>query len=101
MKPAADTVERRDRIIASLLRHGTWLASALIAIGMALAAFAPPPIALDSPGLVRAGVATFILLPIARVGLMLTIFLRERDYVYALIAALVLAIVATGVVIEI
>ncbi|MDM4501851.1 DUF1634 domain-containing protein [Klebsiella oxytoca] len=42
----------------------------------------------------------FILLPVARVALMLTIFLRERDYAYVVIAALVLAIIAAGVTIE-
>ena len=53
---------------------------------------------LDGYGLVNAGVAMFILLPIARVMVMLIIFLRERDHVYALIATLVLAIIATGMV---
>jgi uncharacterized membrane protein len=50
---------------------------------------------------VKAGVAVFILLPVARVALMLTLFLRERDYAYTVIAALVLAIIAAGVIVEI
>jgi uncharacterized membrane protein len=49
-------------------------------------------------GLVKVGVALFILLPVARVALMLAIFLRERDYAYTAISALVLLIIAAGVV---
>lgn len=48
----------------------------------------------------KAGVAVFIFLPVARVALMLAIFLRERDYVYTVTAALVLAIIAAGVLVE-
>jgi uncharacterized membrane protein len=95
----------RERLIANLLRYGTWIACALIAIGMAAGALQPLgyslPFGLYAPGLVRTGVALFIALPVARVALMLITFLRERDTVYALIAALVLAIIAAGILIEI
>lgn len=88
MKPATDNDERRERMIAALLWYGTWLASALIAVGMVL----------DGYDIVKAGVALFICLPIARVALMLVTFLRERDYAYVAISALVLAIIGAGVV---
>ncbi|HBO2075850.1 TPA: DUF1634 domain-containing protein [Pseudomonas aeruginosa] len=105
MKPAADNFERRDQIIAGLLWYGTWFATALIAAGVLLTAVEPFPVSLALPlsgyDTVKAGVAVFILLPVARVALMLAIFLRERDYAYTVIAALVLAIIATGVLIEI
>jgi uncharacterized membrane protein len=42
-------------------------------------------------------VALFILLPVARVALMLATFLHERDYAYTAISALVLVIIATGI----
>jgi len=94
--------ERRDRLIAGLLRYGTWAASAVIAAGMILEIFGRHAAALV-PGagghaLVQAGVALFIFLPIARVALMLAIFLRERDYAYGAISALVLAAIMTGIV---
>jgi len=99
--PAADQ-ERRDRIIASLLWYGTWLASAVIAAGMIMEALGRHIAALvpDAGGhtLVRAGVVLFILLPIARVALMVAIFLRERDYAYGAISALVLAVILAGIV---
>jgi uncharacterized membrane protein len=102
MTRAADNPGRRDRIIAALLWYGTWIASALIAAGMAFEFARPGEAGLPGPGfglgLVKAGVALFILLPVARVGVMLAIFLRERDYAYAVISALVLLIIAAGIV---
>lgn len=88
MKPATDNYERREQMIATLLWYGTWLASAVVGVGMILGAY----------DIVKAGVALFICLPIARVALMLVIFLREQDYAYVAISALVLAIVGAGVV---
>ncbi|MDE2344146.1 MAG: DUF1634 domain-containing protein [Betaproteobacteria bacterium] len=105
MKPAADPFVRREQNIAALLWYGTWFASALIAAGILLTALGPlpgsPAFSLSGHDLVKAGVAVFIFLPIARVGLMLAIFARERDYVYSAIAALVLVIIASGVILEI
>jgi uncharacterized membrane protein len=92
MSPAPEISVRLNEIVAALLRYGTWCASVLIACGMILEARH-----LAAGPLVRAGVALFILLPVARLALMLAIFLRERDYVYALISALVLSIIAAGV----
>jgi uncharacterized membrane protein len=99
-RSTADRFLRHEQIIAALLWYGTWFASALIATGVLLMAVKSLP---ASPGLtgyevVKAGVAVFILLPVARVALMLAIFLRESDYAYTLIAALVLAIIAAGVI---
>ncbi|MCW0211596.1 MAG: DUF1634 domain-containing protein [Achromobacter sp.] len=92
----ADGQARRDRGIAALLWYGTWAASACIALGMAVD-FLLPQAGLAGYRLVQAGVALFILLPVARVALMLAIFLRERDYAYTAISALVLLIIAAGV----
>lgn len=88
MKPTTGNYERREQMIAGLLWYGTWLATAVIAAGMALGRY----------DIVKAGVALFICLPIARVALMLVIFLRERDLAYVAISALVLAIIGAGVV---
>lgn len=105
MKSAEDHYARREQKIAALLWYGTWLASALIAVGMLLTAIGPlqvsPALPLSGHDMAKAGVAVFIFLPIARVALMLAIFLRERDYVYTAIATLVLIIIATGVILEV
>jgi amino acid transporter len=105
MRAAHDNHDRRAGLIAALLWYGTWIASASIAAGMALAIF--PHTAhrflhvASSEGIVRVGIALFIVLPIARVALMLGMFLRDRDHVYAAISALVLAIITAGIVIGI
>jgi uncharacterized membrane protein len=54
--------------------------------------------ALDTnyPVSVKVGVALFIVLLAARVALMLLMFLRERNYAFSLISALVLTIIAAG-----
>jgi hypothetical protein len=94
--------ERRDQIIAALLWYGTWCACALIAIGMLLGmrehSVDSMGFGLSGRSLVTAGVALFILLPVGRVALMLAVFLYERDYLYAIISAIVLLIIAAGVV---
>jgi uncharacterized membrane protein len=49
--------------------------------------------------IVTLGIGLFILLPVLRVFLMLLVFLRDRDYRFSAIAALVLAILALGLLI--
>jgi uncharacterized membrane protein len=83
-----------EHLLAVFLRYGTWIACAMTGAGMALS---------TSPGAVgtrtlTAGVALFILLPVLRLLLMFVVFARQRNYRYAVIAAAVLAIVATGAV---
>jgi len=80
----ADALDRR---LALLLGAGTWLASAVIAAGLAV----------PSRPLVNAGVGLFIALPILRVALLLVEFLRRRDYRIALISASVLAVILLGI----
>jgi len=46
--------------------------------------------------IVTTGIVLFILLPVLRLMLMFGVFLRERDYRFSAIAALVLLIVAAG-----
>jgi uncharacterized membrane protein len=82
---AAATLHRR---VAIVLRGGTWLASAVVCIGLVLPSGAP---------VVMTGIALFIALPIVRVIVMLVEFLRRRDYRIAVIAALVLHIIVLGI----
>jgi uncharacterized membrane protein len=77
---------RLERLLAVVLNTGTWLASGVIAGGLALA---------RTP-VVTAGIAMLILLPVLRVVLMLIVFVRERDYRFAAIAGLVLTIIVLG-----
>lgn len=101
MKSGAAGHPRLERILAVVLRYGTGLASGVIALGLALAAAGWPAgsnrlAVLSGIDVVSAGIALFILLPVLRVALMLAVFLFERDYRYAAIAALVLTIISLG-----
>ena len=91
---------RKEQAIAGLLHYGVWLASGLILAGL-LASWLPIPsqvtlMSLSAGGLVKGGVALFILLPVSRVAFMLFLFARERDAACVVISALVLAIVGIG-----
>ena len=99
-KPSSK-ISRLERRLAKLLHYGTWLASSITAVGLLLAplekelgtghGFLPPHLRV-----VTLGIALFILLPVLRVTTMLAVFLRERDYLFSLITALVLAIILAG-----
>ncbi len=84
------------RAIALLLSWGSTLSTLLIATGIALTLWPLVPLPFSGTDIVRAGILVLILLPVARVALMLIGFIRQRDRLYALIAALVLAIIAAG-----
>ncbi|HET6607675.1 MAG TPA: DUF1634 domain-containing protein [Rhodopila sp.] len=74
------------------LTVGTWLASAIIAAGLALTLAGQ-----EGAALVTAGVAVFISLPVMRVLLMLGAFIRARDVPFVTAATLVLAIIAVSI----
>src|SRR3546814_20927614 len=88
------------RCLALVLRCGSWLASGGVALGPALvrAGWCGPVhrAGLSCIDIITAGIVLLILLPAFRVALMLIAFLRDRDYRFAVIAALVLIIIFAG-----
>jgi uncharacterized membrane protein len=82
-----------EELLARVLRYGTWLASAAIGLGFALALMDSNP----HMRIATVGIVLFILLPVLRVLLMLLFFIRDRDFRFAALAALVLAIILTGI----
>lgn len=93
---------RLETFVAALLRYGTWLASTAIGLGLALASMGlrlrmRNPAILPNIQIAKLGIALFILLPMFRVSLMLFVFLRERDFRFASIAGLVIAIILLGI----
>ena len=91
---------RLERLLAGVLRRGTWLATCVIALGLALSLIGRPgstlAVTMTSARMVILGIALFILLPVFRVLLMLIVFVREGDYRFGAIATLVLAIIILG-----
>ena len=93
--------ERLEGMLARLLNYGTWFSSAVIALGLALVLVegylgASALGGLSGTTIVTAGIALLIMLPVLRLTLMLVVFLRERDYVFGIITAAVLTIIAFG-----
>jgi uncharacterized membrane protein len=87
---------RIESLLAGVLNVGTWLASIVIAAGLLLSLFYQRKPFPTGAQIVTAGIGLFILLPIVRVMLMLTIFVQERDYKFAAAAAVVLLIIFAG-----
>ena len=87
---------RIESLLAGVLNVGTWLASVVIAAGLVLSLFHERTPFPTGAQVVTAGIGLFILLPILRVILMLTIFVKERDYKFAGVAAVVLLIIFAG-----
>jgi hypothetical protein len=90
-----------EELLAALLRYGSWSASAAIGLGFALTLIGSHSPA-RNPAIVpyriaTMGIALFILLPMLRVLLMFLVFIRERDFRFASIAGLVLAIILIGI----
>jgi hypothetical protein len=86
-----------ERRLATTLQVGTWIGSGIIGVGWVLSATGEPPsLQAVAVAIVRTGIALFILLPALRVLLMVVVFVRERDYRFGVIAALVLAIIVVG-----
>jgi uncharacterized membrane protein len=93
-----------ERLLAMVLQYGTWLASAAIGVGLAIALVASHSGLhtvgfLSSTRIISLGILLFILLPVFRVFLMLLVFVKERDYRFSVIAGLVLLILALGFII--
>jgi uncharacterized membrane protein len=93
---------RLEELLADLLRYGSWSALAAIGLGYAMVVTGSHALIWNLPVLpnmqiVRVGVALFILLPILRVLLMLLVFIREREFRFAFISGMVLAIILLGI----
>ena len=84
---------RMESLLAGVLNVGTWLASAVIAAGLVLSLFNQQTPFRIGAQIITPGIGLFVLLPILRVILMLTIFVKERDYKFAATAAVVLVII--------
>jgi uncharacterized membrane protein len=92
-----------EQSLAALLRYGSWLASAAIGLGFALALINSRVgtrnlAILPNMRIAATGIVLFILLPSLRVLLMLLVFIREGDFLFAAAAGLVLVIISLSVI---
>jgi uncharacterized membrane protein len=87
----AGVADRLNGRLAWLLGAGTWASCGLIATGMILSASGASPRL--GAHFVSAGIVLLIALPALRVAMMGVWFLLSRELDFALVAALVLAII--------
>jgi uncharacterized membrane protein len=86
-----------ESLLARVLNAGTWVASAIIAVGLALPLLWAEAASGLGVRIVTGGIAMFILLPTLRVVLMFVYFVKARDYWFGAAAAVVLAIIVAGI----
>ena len=81
-------------LLAALLRYGTWLASGVTGLGVAMSLAG-----VEGAPVVAAGVALFIALPVLRVLVMLGAFILHQDYRLVIVTTVVLMTILAGLVI--
>ncbi|EDY16351.1 protein of unknown function DUF1634 [Chthoniobacter flavus Ellin428] len=80
-----------ERVLAALLHYGTAAACVAISIGLVM-----QWLGARGQGVINAGIAAFILLPVLRLVCMWIAFVRARDFRFAFITALVLTIMTVA-----
>jgi uncharacterized membrane protein len=94
MSQQAVKAPQPELLMAGLLRYGTWLASGVTGLGLAMSL-----VGVEGTYVVAAGVALFIALPVLRVLVMLGAFVLNQDYRLVIVAAVVLMTILAGLVI--
>ena len=94
MSQEAIKAPQPEWLLAGLLRYGTWLASGVTGLGLAMSLAG-----VEGTYVVAAGVALFIALPVLRVLVMLGAFILNQDYRLVIVAAVVLMTILAGLVI--
>ena len=94
MSKETATALRPELLLAGLLRYGTWLASGVTGLGLAMSLAG-----VEGTYVVAAGVALFIALPVLRVLVMIAAFILNRDYRLVIVATVVLMTILAGLVI--
>jgi uncharacterized membrane protein len=94
MSKATVDVRPPELLLAGLLRYGTWLASGVTGLGLAMSL-----VGVGGGRVVAAGVALFIALPVLRVLVMLGAFLLNRDFRLVIVTTVVLMTILAGLVI--
>jgi uncharacterized membrane protein len=83
-----------ELVLARLLRIGSLLAAALLAAGIALMLLGQTTIA---PRLITAGLLVLLGTPVMRVVAAAMIFVKEKDWHFALFSLVVLCAMAAGI----
>ena len=88
-------VQSMELILARLLRVGSLVAAGLTAVGIVLIALGLPA----GTAVATAGLVVLVSTPILRVSVAMLVFLKERDYLFALFCLVVIAALGVGMLI--
>lgn len=89
-----EQVEAIEAVLARLLRLGSLVAAALLAVGIALMLFGMTVLA---PKLITAGLIVLLGTPVLRVVAAGIIFVKQRDWYFAAFSLVVLCAMAAGI----
>ncbi|QWV96474.1 DUF1634 domain-containing protein [Geomonas nitrogeniifigens] len=92
--PEEKAVHPIELVLARLLRLGSLAAAALLAVGIAVMVLGQTELA---PKLITAGLLVLLGTPVLRVVAAAIIFVKERDWHFALFSLVVLCAVAAGI----
>jgi len=86
-----EEIDRLERVVGRVLRTGAVTSTSILAVGLLLAlsmpAFAP------GQSITKIGLFVLLLTPVARVVASLVEYARDRDWLFALLTGIVLAII--------
>jgi uncharacterized membrane protein len=94
MSKEAVKAPQPELLLAGLLRYGTWLASGVTGLGLAMSL-----VGVEGARVVAAGVVLFIALPVLGVLVMLGAFILNQEYRLVIVATVVLMTIFAGLVI--
>lgn len=101
MNQGSNDLDAGQHAITRLLQTGTYLGSAMLALGMLAGMLGRYgvvlPAWLDSHHLLLGGIVIFVVLPVARVVTTLITFACARDFTYMALSGFVLLVIAFGV----
>jgi uncharacterized membrane protein len=84
-------LDRLERVLGRVLRIGSMLSTSILALGLLVALVAPSSAA--GPAVIRAGLLVLLATPVARVVTSVFEYASDRDWLFASLTFVVLAIV--------
>ena len=89
MRPAQ--LDRLERVLGRILRIGSLASTAILTVGLGLALAAPASAV--GPAVIRAGLLVLLATPVARVVASVIEYTSDRDWLFAGLTSIVLAII--------
>ncbi len=92
-----DELDRLEHVVGLVLRIGSLASTAILAVGLAIALLFPAFAAAQT--IIRAGLLVLLLTPVSRVVASVVEYSTDRDWLFATLTFIVLAIVVGSLVV--